>query len=736
MAPFNPDVKDVKPINPIGWSKSAEVPSQFASTISAGLESAGKLIGISSEAGDKLVKQNAENTAESLFRPVVDDEAAKLSGIDFSMRLGATSNAASADTTGLKPNATTSEPVEMPSTLKKLPETLGVLEGARANGHLSETAYYGRLMSMAKDLRSQYPVGYRDYIDQQISKITGVDPANAYMKSILGDINANIGNQQAERNKILARLVEHNGLSADAPKVYDALSQGRITNRMALEFLQPLEATKVKHDQRMQVYAEAEKGSQEAQRIAETSFRTYGSDLVASTIRGDMKLKGYTPDQIRDIQTKYYAGELELDNPTKIALAEQNKVHMEHAVRELQKELNLVQPDPNKEGYRPVPLSATLKDQGAKIIEEAIKPLQDIQNNFMNGDLGMVGLTQKLTEGMKQDDAHVFFKTPEYRAAAAQLSWAKDNGGGELVAKIWESLLGKGLPVQGSASQVSLLVKLSNLASAPDPRGNKEVKTLAEFIDKTTQEVKDTRVSSPTNFAEVQSLIDGKTGVSLLNPETKPQTKAAIINNFFGPGNLGVLQKIKPDYKDERGNPIPGQESWFKRFTNPEVVAEVNRVGGTAKDNYTAWVKQTYEELTLQNINKLKTMNITGAYEVQWNSATSQFIFVDKTKGPTDPNAPAGYRLPANAQNPVRDTVDALNKSIGGLRNVYRGASNLVDEDIQAKVLETLKFDEKRFGMISGLPERLLTSIQAEQKRIMEEKAAAEAKAKETRAKY
>lgn len=734
MANFNPDIKDVNPVNPIGWSKAAEVPSQFASALAQGIEGIGKTIGLGVHAADTLVKENIQNASEALFRPAVDDEAARLSAVDFSQKLGVSERTAASSTTSPgASNATTSEPVDnIPPGLQRLPQTLSVLEGARANGHLSETAYYGRLMAMAKDLRSNYPVGYRQYIDQEISKITGVDPANAYMKSIIGDINASVGNQQAEKNKILARLLEHNGLHPDIPKIYEALQQNRITPRFAMEFLQPLEADKVNHDRRMQKSAELEAGSKEAERAAEVSFRTFGSDRVASTLSGALKIRGFTPEQIKDTQAAWFRGERDISTPEMEALKNQQIAYMNADRDAMIKELNFVDTNPNSKTYRPIPLAATLKDKGAKMMEDALLPHQKIISDFNDKNVGMVFANERAVKAFKDDDAKVYFEQPEFRVFASRLDFFKDHGGGELVAQVF-GRLGE-LP---DIKQVSLVGKLMDLATTPDPRGNKETSTLREFIDKTAKEEKVTGIPNPKNYEEVQRLMTGRDGLSVLSPTTPDNMKVALINNFFGPGNLGVLKRIKPDYTDERGRPIPGQESWFKGFTSPEFVQEVNRLGGTAKDNYTAWVKQTYEELTLQNIDKLKTMNITGAYKVEWNSATSQFTFKDLTRNPSsDPNQAYGYRTPSSTNNPVNDTIISLNKSIAGLRNVYRGASNLSDEDIQAKVLETLHFNEQRYGMIEGLPAKLLTSIQAEQKQIEAEKAAAEAKKKATEAQY
>lgn len=740
MPQFNPDIKDINPVNPIGWSKSAEVPAQFASALSEGIKGIGNFIGQAAEAGDKLVKQSAQQAAENIFRPEVDDEAARLAGVDFSMKLNADTVAASDSTNGLQANATVSGlkegGINMPPALQQLPKTLGVLDGARANGHLSETAYHGRLMSLAKDLRSQYPVGYREYIDAQISKVTGVDPANAYMKSIIGDINASAGNALAEKNKVLGRLLEHQGLDpVGIPKMYEALSNGRTSIRQAMDFLAPLEAEKVNHERAMMKVQEKEAGSKFQDSDAENAFRSFSSGRIATTLGGVIKTEGLTPDKINNIIQRHYNNEQVLTGGQILALNDRVKSLAASDRSAMINELNKVQPDPDKPNYRPVPLSAMLKDKGTKIIEEALYPYQKMSEDLAAKDTGMLFQSQRIVEAMKNDDALVYFKAPpekgmsSFRQVAGYLNVLKQAGGDQAVAQGWARAVSHGLPdIQTQAIQS----KIANLATAPDPRGPKfkEVNSLGEALDRTAAEVAKTGIPQPQTYKEIQNMIDGPK-LSLLDPATKPEVKAAIANNFFGPENVDVLNKIKPDYRDEKGNLIPGQESWFKRFTQPEVVQQINRLDDTTKANYHGWVERTYESIAKQSIQNLKTMNIEGAYKVGWNSVTGQFTVSSNYNRPD--RADDAIRGYGNVRSvlkidPVQDTVTKLNKAISGLANSYIYGSKLSPEDVQAKVLETLHFDKQRFGKMEGLPAKFLQSMEIEYQKNEEERKAKIAK--------
>src|ERR1700678_19316 len=57
-------------------------------------------------------------------------------------------------------------------------------------GKVNDTQYTMQLNALAKQMRAQYP-GFKDYIDEQMKSVSGVDPANAVMKNLLEDINHN-----------------------------------------------------------------------------------------------------------------------------------------------------------------------------------------------------------------------------------------------------------------------------------------------------------------------------------------------------------------------------------------------------------------------------------------------------------------------------------------------------------------------------------------------------------------
>lgn len=103
-----------------------------------------------------------------------------------------------------------------------------LLHSAKQNGNLTETAYLGKLYSILKDTRSQYP-GFRDYVDKRMSALTGKDVANDYLKSMITDINSYGADKDKDLNhlKTEASALVKEG-SIEAGKILNGLHDGSI----------------------------------------------------------------------------------------------------------------------------------------------------------------------------------------------------------------------------------------------------------------------------------------------------------------------------------------------------------------------------------------------------------------------------------------------------------------------------------------------------------------------------
>lgn len=77
----------------------------------------------------------------------------------------------------------------LPTEISQGEERMEVLQQALEQGKISDTQFYGQLVSNVKKLKSKYP-GYADVVDQMIQSKTGIRPANALRSAILSEISA------------------------------------------------------------------------------------------------------------------------------------------------------------------------------------------------------------------------------------------------------------------------------------------------------------------------------------------------------------------------------------------------------------------------------------------------------------------------------------------------------------------------------------------------------------------
>src|SRR5678816_3678257 len=174
----------------MGLSKPITMPEPAVDKSGAlAIAGAGDLFTSSIAAADEIIKAKASSRIENeagaekdLHISELEAAKATITGQEVGPNAGVKTNATDPSlevSSQSRQDTLVAQPQEVPAGLDGLSRTLGTLDSARANGKLSETAYYARLNSVARSVRSQFP-GYRDYIDSQVEKVTGVAPANAY----------------------------------------------------------------------------------------------------------------------------------------------------------------------------------------------------------------------------------------------------------------------------------------------------------------------------------------------------------------------------------------------------------------------------------------------------------------------------------------------------------------------------------------------------------------------------
>lgn len=98
--------------------------------------------------------------------------------------------------------------VELPAAAQGMLDRAQRMERANAAGRLTPTDYNAKMEALVRQVRAEYPQ-FRDEIDQTVSRITGITPANALRASMLRDQNTALRQAQTAETKDLTFVRSH-----------------------------------------------------------------------------------------------------------------------------------------------------------------------------------------------------------------------------------------------------------------------------------------------------------------------------------------------------------------------------------------------------------------------------------------------------------------------------------------------------------------------------------------------
>lgn len=223
MAKFNPDIPDQVPPPTAGlyatrplsaWDIGVNKTGQTA------LTGIGSVLGEAIRGADEVIKTNIDQGVRqdlNTEREATTGAMEQILGLPQDQRVSsiqpdqspAVSPASSSSGAGtdIIPGATAAP---VPSALQGVDQSVaGPAAGIKAKPELS-TYYFGKQDMIAKDWRARYP-GYSDYIDSRVSAITGGNPANERLRTMMTMIQEMQGNSLQQKNKALSLLAENSG---------------------------------------------------------------------------------------------------------------------------------------------------------------------------------------------------------------------------------------------------------------------------------------------------------------------------------------------------------------------------------------------------------------------------------------------------------------------------------------------------------------------------------------------
>ena len=474
-----------------------------------------------------------------------------------------------------------------PAGLQRYGQRLESLEAKYRNGELSESYYNAKLLSLTKGIKSQHS-GWNSEVDALIRNKTGINPANALVKSLRADfdtaerartaalskddtyLNAHIQYMTpATREKIikgdrspetvaLAKW-ESSSLQARAYQVQQA------NNDLELKLKQgKFDETETKHVAQLTVTEYANNAYRDMNSVSG------GADGIVQKIKaqGD---KPWTPDEDKAMRASF-------------ANFRAQTVGGVHQI--------LSQPQ-----YAKLPES-----EKKAIIAGVEERIAVTEKALIDKDFGTLGMQARHTEAIQNNDVARILATNEYARKAAALSKIGGAGAAELLKTTLTSQEGMHVYVKSMNDLNRMNLILGEGGSLLDQ--TKVVKDAS----RTVPELKDPAGHKAHIDGAVKGLVGAK-DITIAENHAKA---------MFGQGNVGFLEHF------DKGS----QQQVFRALTLPSVDRKMVEIGGELYKNYRDWVVsygfQSQSKRVLDTVMDAKT-NPSGQFDINYDPATYTF---------------------------------------------------------------------------------------------------------------
>lgn len=733
---FNPDSADVAPGN---YSRDFRPVEAYNINDGIGLKSAGDLLTLGVKAADEVVKDTIKEDVHANVDPAQDEFTTALQGAtkyQAAIRAGTVGSSTNPNDQNMQlPGPQSLLPqspdTSVPAGLQALPSQLSVLASARGANKISETDYYGRLATIAKDVRSRYPVGYRDYVDSEIQKVTGVDPANAYIRGMVADINAGMSQKDSERTATLGELRNNLKYGPAIKQSYDLFSAGLITAGQALEPLAQAQSQEQSLKLSDLQYTNNAKSREDQQRGAlDLSTQIMGNEVskFQHTIALDPTVKN--PDELLRYTQDLASGKIPPNPEQAQQYANMAQSHIVAAQRSIDAELDRVRPEWGGASLRSRSNPTELQTAN----DAAMKPLIKIRDALSKGDPAAASYYVNALQANQSNARYKMFTDPEFSNYLTMLDSFNHFGGPNAMgALITSSATTK---IINEFSKRMDMTKLG-LALPNDPSYQKDADNAKDAIRFTQQLMDKNGIANPNAQENIIQMMDGQNGMSLTDPKSTPETKKQIAYSFFGPKNIGIVRSLTPDRPDGRGGTIPGAESFYYRATSKDVQqAVLGQNDPVLNKYYQDFVQTEFQQGVFRpNIAKLDAMNLgtEGSFRVKWDSSNHKVSYEDLSPTTEGTNPYTGRRgIGSNVTGP-QQIVNSINKGISGLRN-YAESTGRTGDQIDSFIIQNMidgGMSGKQLSKMEGFTPALAAAIKTSYQKELD----AETQAKELKSK-
>lgn len=690
MAEFNPQVPKANPQNFIGFSRPVSTVPVDRSTGIA-LDTAGKAIVGGTALADQVVKETIRNDITQQVDAQRTEYTRQLEGV------AAAAGIPTASTTDILPTGDTTQTPNIPAGITNGLSRVRSLSNGIANGaggsvsKINDTLYSANITSIAKQLRSQYP-GYRDYIDQEISKVSGIPVANAYYKNLTQDINNSLQNQKSLMEKPINQLAAAAAKGVKmgnvyAADVYNGVLEGKISPMQGLQWLNQVQSIEFDFKQRDAARKDF-KGGREMLSITAADDANKEASATASATFSAIKLQsGQTLPQIIDSARR---GTLQLSD------ADAQKVGLAIQAQEDAYKTQLW----NKWNQSGLVTQLGGAEAARKIIEDNAKlTFEPAKNAIYAKDGGLATFHLEQNAAMNADFKNGLLTQPEIGAAALNMKAISDQMGPNWA----QTSLGTTLLQSNVDSKFKTYLERKTASAVT---GNAaDVRFPPSFSDDITDAQGKQIPPQSGYYKSLAGVINGIT-----DPKVDINTKQNVARYFFAPANLGVLEKLQRDSGSGRGQ-IVGADSAFMNMTSPAVTQNMEKIRQSNPalfQQYRAWTQDAFNTLARDDIATLASVRSQDV-RVRFNPDTHQFaIIADPTRVQNiSPFVGSPAEVPPPGLNDAQRAINRINLRLLNLARVEEASGGEVNEFL----LETLGANGFHGDEVSSVPGAMANEV-------------------------
>lgn len=678
-------------ITPTGI-KNADQSGQLAYSGAAGLiSSAGNLAGQVATEADTVAKNYIEAKIYDTVDKEKDAYTRALQGVSAAGKGGNVGGLINDPGTG-----------EVPYDVAAVEGRIEAIGGAKAGGKISQTEYFGRLASLAKDFRNNYG-GWRDYVDAKISHEVGGDPANLYIRSMVADINrANASANAAEKRD--QAFANHN------------IQVGNISAELRDRvFAGDPEAKKAMYTQVANI-----EGRQRLNRDIRESWQTYNvategqikaneraaATDVATEVYKDISTK--SPDYGDDSKTPQQRFEMATQmsrNPNMFTPEQKVQVYGEIKAAEaatkarITKEYTEKQPNGKTKVEEMFGGNMTAFN---KMLDDNTRIYQEHAHLISTDNFGAMEANTQLIKTNSSMIGYLMFRDPTLNKAISNVMGIRAAGG--------DNYLGSVAAEISSAEGMSKHLKSFSWQNAMDVLTQQD-KLLKGTPTRTVPDIIGDAKKTPELGTTQPGVFDRlfKTVGLLGDPKVPDTAKKNIVDATYSKTWLDLIAPSSVDTKT--GRKIPGNLEVFNDMTSqPKIDATVKLdktdPAGKHVEKLRNWTGAEFDKLFHKQI--LAISPLVGNGQVTFDDKSLTFAVV----GPKVVRNAEGTVFAANRQNDIRSrniqsVVNDMNYALKSLGRVSSGTGG----DGATEVLKTLrnfgydpKADEKAQPVYASQP--------------------------------